>query len=720
MDVLLTAHRSTACSVSQMDQGGPATWGVNKQSTTTGSELGEPLSLEARHRISEWMSNEASDNKSALTISERSPSAFSEPREGSLESHTTPGEVYSPGKRPKGIRSDSSGEADDSDEVQFELEVAQRYIIEGRKRAQTNPAKAEEFLRKAVLNLQSIKTAESLAQIPQITFEMGVVCFQQDKVLEAIELATQLLRNTPVDDRSRALVLQASHLLSQVYLRTGQYDAALRQCKRTLNGRRRLRGKHNDYFDSLALMSTIYRHKGDEIESLTYESLLPAEFSRSEFKPPEPSLSKVPEDPNEPVEKTMHEARDGVPISPLIECGLAANSKALEVVKRTVSEDSSTFRAAKLAKRSKCVDDVNLSTSKECNEAIKKGSEADTLKLPRAMAARMNTAKALATTFSAHTPNASTNPVEILTLRPASATDSSRKPRLLQREQQFIKQAEQESALNTLERHGRTSFAMADIEDHFLWAASSGHESVVRLLLSDWIYHKKIPDTGRHGRRSQKMLEVQRTAVDINVANDRGYSALHLAAANEQSNMVKILLDRGAIRCNRTHGTDEETKSLPPGLGQTPIECAIATRNVETVECFRPLSADDRELNHLGQSLLHHASVSGNQRIVDIILEEKFDIEAKSHDGTTALHMASITGNYNVIDLLISRGANVNVKDTDGSSPLSCVSIFREFRIIRSNYDVASSRDVLILCPNDIGSTGWLQTLLPKACRRWC
>jgi ankyrin repeat protein/tetratricopeptide (TPR) repeat protein len=661
----LTHERSTAWSGSQPDVYGSIVARMTKQTMSTGSELGEPLSIETRDRISAWVSQEFRDDSTILSIPEESPSLFREPVLSSSGSHTTPEITVSPDSTQK----EDDVEFSDEDELEFELEVAQRYLIEGRKRTQTDPAQAEEFLRKGIAKYQSVRSTQATAEIPQITLEIAALCFEQDKVSQAMDLCEQILRDTPTDDKSRELVLAASFLVAQVHWRRGEYDPALQQCKRTLNGRRRFKGKDAAYFQSVALMSAIYRHRGDEIEALAYDGLLPPEFAKPDFKNPDFATSESFEDSEvvlalrEKPPQTLPSPRDIAELR---------QGEPPKLDEQAILETASLERSVPGIRNSTAAN-VEFDEGTKSQEQLPppyEGGTIDLSRLPSAMAARLSSAKALADRFSAYRTKSFSSTASTLTAESASKDESLHKLVSAPSSLPPLSAAEQETALNVLQLDGRVSFMSADVVDHFLWAASRGNELVVRLLLTDWIYHKRVRNHGQRRRGTWITQAVQRQSVDMDVLDDRMRSALHLAAAGGHSQVVKILLDRGASRHSRTNAIDAAGNYTVQGVGETPVECAIASQNKEMVAWFIQSGIDDYEVDHLGWSLLHHAAASRTREIVEMLIDEGLDVGARSKDGTTALHIASTAGDYDTVALLLSRGANSNEKDLSGSTPL--------------------------------------------------
>jgi ankyrin repeat protein len=121
---------------------------------------------------------------------------------------------------------------------------------------------------------------------------------------------------------------------------------------------------------------------------------------------------------------------------------------------------------------------------------------------------------------------------------------------------------------------------------------------------------------------------------DIEAKNEDGSTPLDWAAAFAQTDILKLLIQRGA----KTNVTDR--------YGNTPLisaacECAVATMN----------SAYD---------------------VMKILLDQGANVNARNKDGKTALMMASgMTGDAAVLGLLLQNGADPLAKDHKGNTALS-------------------------------------------------
>uniref|UniRef100_A0A8C6PSF6 Ankyrin 3 n=1 Tax=Nothobranchius furzeri TaxID=105023 RepID=A0A8C6PSF6_NOTFU len=220
----------------------------------------------------------------------------------------------------------------------------------------------------------------------------------------------------------------------------------------------------------------------------------------------------------------------------------------------------------------------------------------------------------------------------------------------------------------------------------------------------------------------EKALEYLKNGVDINICNQNGLNALHLASKEGHVEVVAELIKHGA-------NVDAATKKGNTALhiaslaGQTDVVKELVTNganvNAQSQNGFTPLYMAAQE-NHLDvvQFLLDNGSSQsiatedgftplavalqqGHDQVVSLLLENdtkgkvrlpalhiaarkddtkaaalllqndhNADVESKS--GFTPLHIAAHYGNINVATLLLNRGAAVDFKARDGLTPLHC------------------------------------------------
>jgi len=110
---------------------------------------------------------------------------------------------------------------------------------------------------------------------------------------------------------------------------------------------------------------------------------------------------------------------------------------------------------------------------------------------------------------------------------------------------------------------------------------------------------------------------------DIDIQDDQGDTALHLAVGHEQ--VAELLLEKGAD-INRT--------------------------------------------DRWGMTALHEAARNGHEQVVGLLLKKGADVNAKDQGDGTALHEAAAKGHEEVVRLLLEKGADINAEDAKGRTAL--------------------------------------------------
>ncbi|CAK7564080.1 MAG: hypothetical protein SEPTF4163_001963 [Sporothrix epigloea] len=140
-----------------------------------------------------------------------------------------------------------------------------------------------------------------------------------------------------------------------------------------------------------------------------------------------------------------------------------------------------------------------------------------------------------------------------------------------------------------------------------LWAATNGNLQLVEALLN-----------GSLGG----------VVADVSAANNRGRSALHLAAEANHEAMVRLLLK------------------------------------------FR---ADPNATSDGGWTPLHNAVQNGHEAVVSLLLDADANINAELSNGMTALHWAAFNGFEAVVKLLLARDeTKLDIKDSFDRTPMLC------------------------------------------------
>ncbi|XP_055996829.1 rabankyrin-5-like isoform X5 [Ostrea edulis] len=209
-------------------------------------------------------------------------------------------------------------------------------------------------------------------------------------------------------------------------------------------------------------------------------------------------------------------------------------------------------------------------------------------------------------------------------------------------------------------------------------------------------------------------------AAKVNLTNSKGEIPLHLACLKGLTELVDVLLDRGANPNSQTHspsighlGLEEETT---PVSQQTPLHLALVNSHSSIVELFLQhkikaahcedslkilpnfnikdsegqtvlglalwsglhneadrllgAGANINEKNAEGMTLLHQAIEKQDTKSALFLIEHQADLTIKTNEFETPLQHAIRRHLPVVVDILSKKGANLNIKNKEGDCPL--------------------------------------------------
>lgn len=194
--------------------------------------------------------------------------------------------------------------------------------------------------------------------------------------------------------------------------------------------------------------------------------------------------------------------------------------------------------------------------------------------------------------------------------------------------------------------------------------------------------------------------------IDIDELDDEGLSALHYAAASNNSRMVEILLAHGAnpnllginemtalhfaasnpgSECISLLMSRMENIYVENSQGLTAMQVAVTQNNPNTlIEMLKV--ADKDHQNSRGETLLHTAVSHGQMDILEQLCEMDCDLErATIQKKWTPLHLATFLNQKKAIGILLDNQANVYALGQDPrASPYALALLFGKNDSIRA------------------------------------
>jgi ankyrin repeat protein len=168
----------------------------------------------------------------------------------------------------------------------------------------------------------------------------------------------------------------------------------------------------------------------------------------------------------------------------------------------------------------------------------------------------------------------------------------------------------------------------------------------------------RLVDAARHGDAATARALLERGS-SVNDALGDGMTPLHWAAYNDDAELAKLLLARGAR-------IDATTRNAT----LTPLMVAASNGSAAVVAPLINAGADMQLRSGDGATVLMMAAASGSVDVVEALLAGGAQIDAQdSARGHTPLMFAAAANRAEVIQVLVSRGARVNQTSTVSAPP---------------------------------------------------
>lgn len=119
------------------------------------------------------------------------------------------------------------------------------------------------------------------------------------------------------------------------------------------------------------------------------------------------------------------------------------------------------------------------------------------------------------------------------------------------------------------------------------WASRSGYISVINLLLTNELYFMNLIQSAVESNDLRLIHELEKNGIDLNQSDHRGQTALHMAVAGGQIDLVVHLLSTSNVAANPRN---RRYVSVPDS--QKPLQTAVLSGHIDMVKLLLENGAD--------------------------------------------------------------------------------------------------------------------------------
>ncbi len=191
----------------------------------------------------------------------------------------------------------------------------------------------------------------------------------------------------------------------------------------------------------------------------------------------------------------------------------------------------------------------------------------------------------------------------------------------------------------------------------FRYAVWAGNDEFIELFLAKGADVYPLHLSALLGDLPRLKSLVER-GVDVNTADELGWTPLHWATCRGQTSAAKFLL---------AHGANVNAKN---GDNDTPLDYCAHAGGKELTELLLAEGGDVKATHKSGYTPLHRAAFVGHMDVVGLLIAKGADVNVKDVKGRTPLFASAIGGHTEVVEKLINNAANLSVNDKLGLTPL--------------------------------------------------
>ncbi|XP_065336836.1 putative ankyrin repeat protein RF_0381 [Cloeon dipterum] len=156
----------------------------------------------------------------------------------------------------------------------------------------------------------------------------------------------------------------------------------------------------------------------------------------------------------------------------------------------------------------------------------------------------------------------------------------------------------------------------------------------------------------------ERVEELIQSGANIRAVDENGWNAFHFACKSESEHHEKVI--------RLLHSTDSQLAKDKTKSGQTGLHILLQVSNFSVEKArflVEDIGVDVRAEDNKGRTVLRIAHCKG--RKVDYLMRKDINLEVKNKRGLTCLHLAALMGDLEALQTWIDLGGDLNVVDNE-------------------------------------------------------
>ena len=221
---------------------------------------------------------------------------------------------------------------------------------------------------------------------------------------------------------------------------------------------------------------------------------------------------------------------------------------------------------------------------------------------------------------------------------------------------------------------------------HF--AAFEGHLNICKMLIYKHKVHLHMTDndgwTALHCSARSGNCELvayfAEMGTDIHLKTNDGRNCLHIAALDEHLNLCKMLIDIHKVDVN-----------VADKRGWTAVHFSAQSGNCQLVAYFAEMGTDVHLKTNDGSNCLNIAAYQGHLNLCKMLIDKhKVDLHLTDNYGWTALHCSARSGNYDLVAYFAEMGTDIHLKTNYGSNCLHIAALKGHLKLCKYFLEIHS------------------------------